>query len=57
ARRCRVIAMATTDPMKPVIDAIKPIQEAWEKTDDKLAIGGLGFTTIVVLWASIGLIA
>lgn len=27
-RRGRVIAMATTDPMKPVNDAIKPIQEA-----------------------------
>lgn len=55
-RRGRVIAMATTDPMKPVTDAIKPIQEAWEKTDDKLAIGGLGFAAIVVLWASTGLI-
>ncbi|GLJ29412.1 hypothetical protein SUGI_0579860 [Cryptomeria japonica] len=55
-RRGRVIAMATTDPMKPDTDAIKPIQEAWEKTDDKLAIGGLGFAAIVVLWASTGLI-
>uniref|UniRef100_A0A0D6QX91 Cyanobacterial aminoacyl-tRNA synthetase CAAD domain-containing protein n=1 Tax=Araucaria cunninghamii TaxID=56994 RepID=A0A0D6QX91_ARACU len=58
-RRGRIIAMATgdtSDPLKPVSDTLKPIQEAWDKTDDKLAIGGLGFAAIVVLWASTGLI-
>lgn len=60
-RRGRVIAMATgetsTDPVKPLTDALKPVQEAWEKTDDKLAVGGLGFAAVIVLWASTGLIA
>lgn len=60
-RRGRVIAMATgdtsTDPVKPLTDALKPVQEYWEKTDDKLAVGGLGFAAVIVLWASTGLIA
>ena len=29
----------------------------WEKTDDKLAIVGLGFAGVIILWASVGLIA
>ena len=29
----------------------------WEQTDDKLAIAGLGFAGVIILWASIGLVA
>jgi len=39
-----------------VNDALKSVQEWWEKTDDKLAIGSLGFAGLVALWASAGLI-
>ncbi len=28
----------------------------WDKADDKLAISGLGFAALLVLWASTGLI-
>jgi energy-coupling factor transporter transmembrane protein EcfT len=28
----------------------------WDKLDDKLAVGGLGFAALIVLWASTGLI-
>lgn len=28
----------------------------WEKVDDKLAIGGLGFVALIALWAANGLI-
>eukprot|EP00252_Welwitschia_mirabilis_P024240 TRINITY_DN711_c0_g1_i3.p1 TRINITY_DN711_c0_g1~~TRINITY_DN711_c0_g1_i3.p1 ORF type:complete len:154 (+),score=27.63 TRINITY_DN711_c0_g1_i3:128-589(+) len=60
-RSGKIVAMATgetsTDPIKPIADALKPVQEAWDKTDDKLAIGGLGFAALIILWASTGLIA
>ncbi len=28
----------------------------WDKLDDKLAVSGLGFAALIVLWASTGLI-
>lgn len=53
------MAMATgdtSDPSKVAQDVLKSVQDAWDKTDDKLAVGGLGFTALIVLWASAGLI-
>ncbi|KAI5057670.1 hypothetical protein GOP47_0027685 [Adiantum capillus-veneris] len=58
-RSARIVSMATGDTSeasKTVQDALKYVQDAWEKTDDKLAVGGLGFTALIVLWASAGLI-
>jgi hypothetical protein len=37
-------------------NTLKSVQEAWDKADDKLAISGLGFAALLVLWASTGLI-
>ncbi|MCO5559640.1 hypothetical protein L7F22_013241 [Adiantum nelumboides] len=58
-RSSRIVSKATgdtSDPSKTVQDALKSVQDAWEKTDDKLAVGGLGFTALIVVWASAGLI-
>lgn len=44
------------DPSQAVQDFLKSVQEAWNKTDDKLAVGGLGVTALIALWASAGLI-
>jgi len=38
-------------------DLLKKAQDSWEKVDDKLAIGGLGFLALIVLWGSTGLIS
>ncbi|KAH7299097.1 hypothetical protein KP509_25G072200 [Ceratopteris richardii] len=46
----------TSDPSETVQNALKYVQDTWEKTDDKLAVGGLGFSALIVLWASAGLI-
>jgi len=37
-------------------DVLKKVQDAWEKTDDKVAISGLGVAGFVTLWAAAGLI-
>ncbi|CAM6017766.1 unnamed protein product [Sphagnum balticum] len=37
-------------------NTLKSVQEAWDKADDKLAISGLGFAALLILWASTGLI-
>jgi hypothetical protein len=29
----------------------------WDKTDDKLAVGALGFAALIALWSSTGLIS
>lgn len=47
----------TSDPSEAVQGFVKSIQDAWDKTEDKLAVGGLGFSAILVLWASTGLIS
>lgn len=46
----------TSDPSKVAQDVLKSVQDAWDKTDDKLAVGGLGFAGLIVLWASAGLV-
>eukprot|EP00249_Psilotum_nudum_P008483 c21305_g1_i1 orf=129-668(+) len=59
-RAIGIVAMTTgqsTDQADVPIDAFKSLQNAWEKTDDKLAIGGLGFAALILLWASTGLIS
>eukprot|EP00246_Nothoceros_aenigmaticus_P004076 TRINITY_DN15413_c0_g1_i1.p1 TRINITY_DN15413_c0_g1~~TRINITY_DN15413_c0_g1_i1.p1 ORF type:complete len:173 (-),score=26.86 TRINITY_DN15413_c0_g1_i1:454-972(-) len=59
-KACNIVAMASSEgenePAQRALDAFKNIQESWEKVDDKLAIGGLGFAALLVLWASTGLI-
>ncbi|XP_024515207.1 protein CURVATURE THYLAKOID 1C, chloroplastic-like [Selaginella moellendorffii] len=55
----RMVAFATETSSTEAAanDFLKKIQDTWEKTDDKLAVGGLGFAALLVLWASTGLIA
>ncbi|KAL3681466.1 hypothetical protein R1sor_024422 [Riccia sorocarpa] len=54
-----VIVKATeqADPADQANDILKSLQETWDKTDDKLAIGALGFAGFIILWASTGLIS
>ncbi|CAM6035751.1 unnamed protein product [Sphagnum compactum] len=52
-----VEATEATDELEDTLKgALKSVQEAWDKLDDKLAVGGLGFAALIVLWASTGLI-
>lgn len=44
------------DSSAAIEDALKSVQEAWEKTDDKVAIAGLGLAGLVAIWAAAGLI-
>jgi selenocysteine lyase/cysteine desulfurase len=46
----------TNDATEALNNVLKSLQDQWEKVDDKLAIGGLGFSALIVLWASTGLI-
>lgn len=45
--------VATTDP----VEIIKPLQEAWEKVEDKYAVSSLALAGVVALWGSTGLIS
>ncbi|KAL0671970.1 hypothetical protein Bca4012_034674 [Brassica carinata] len=38
-------------------EIVKTAQEAWEKVEDKYAIGSLAFAALVALWGSTGLIS
>ncbi|KAH9548174.1 hypothetical protein CY35_11G075000 [Sphagnum magellanicum] len=52
-----VEATEATDELEDTLKgALKSVQEAWDKLDDKLAVSGLGFAALIVLWASTGLI-
>ncbi|KAG6546415.1 hypothetical protein Mapa_011962 [Marchantia paleacea] len=57
-RFCSIIVKASeqADPSEQATEVLKGVQEWWEKVDDKLAIGGLGFAGLILLWASTGLI-
>ncbi|XP_078438850.1 CURVATURE THYLAKOID protein [Wolffia australiana] len=48
-----VVAMATRDGSDSSSDSILDVvQNAWSNSDDRLAIIGVGFASIAVLWAS-----
>ncbi|MCO5606928.1 hypothetical protein L7F22_061119 [Adiantum nelumboides] len=54
-----VVSQAAEEPFdanKVLNDALKDFQEAWVKTEDKLALGTLGFSTFLLVWASIGIV-
>ncbi|MCO5572530.1 hypothetical protein L7F22_026285 [Adiantum nelumboides] len=54
-----VVSHAAEDPFdasKVLNDALKDFQEAWVKTEDKLALGTLGFSTFLLVWASVGIV-
>ncbi|KAL1200287.1 Protein CURVATURE THYLAKOID 1B [Cardamine amara subsp. amara] len=63
-----VVTRATTDVEAPATtttevdstelpEIVKTAQAAWEKVDDKYAIGSLAFAGVVALWGSAGLIS
>ncbi|KAK1422863.1 hypothetical protein QVD17_18152 [Tagetes erecta] len=57
-----VAAMATGEATPEVVssdvqDIIKPLQEAWEKVEDKYAVSSLAVAGGVFLWGSTGLIS
>lgn len=52
--------MATEEPFdvnKVATEAFESLKEAWEKTEDKLALGSLGFAAFLTLWASMGVVS
>ncbi|OIW20787.1 hypothetical protein TanjilG_23167 [Lupinus angustifolius] len=57
-----VTAMATGDAPADVattesLEIVKPLQEAWEKVEDKYAVSSLAVAGVVALWGSTGLIS
>jgi hypothetical protein len=56
-REPETTAKETVDDSQAALeDVLKNVQEAWEKTDDKVAIAGLGVAGLVALWAASGLV-
>ncbi|CAH8340974.1 unnamed protein product [Eruca vesicaria subsp. sativa] len=63
---CRKVLTRATEFEAPVTadaestelpEIVKTAQEAWEKVEDKYAIGSLAFAALVALWGSTGLIS
>ncbi|KAE9615334.1 hypothetical protein Lal_00048467 [Lupinus albus] len=57
-----VMAMATGDAPADVattepLEIVKPLQEAWEKVEDKYAVSSLAVAGVIALWGSTGLIS
>ncbi|KAL8192636.1 hypothetical protein R6Q57_027821 [Mikania cordata] len=60
ARNVAVMATgeATPEAISPEVqELIKPVQEAWEKVEDKYAVSSLILAGVVLLWGSTGLIS
>ncbi|KAI4331441.1 hypothetical protein MLD38_029628 [Melastoma candidum] len=38
------------------ISIVKSVQNVWERPEDRVAVIGLGFATVVAIWASINLV-
>ncbi|KAI5081845.1 hypothetical protein GOP47_0001588 [Adiantum capillus-veneris] len=55
-----VVSRAAEEPFdanKVLNDTLKDLQEAWEKTEEKLALGTLGFSVLITVWASVGVVS
>ncbi|XP_058190569.1 protein CURVATURE THYLAKOID 1B, chloroplastic [Rhododendron vialii] len=59
-----VVAMATGEAPAEVAvaelelpEAVKTIQETWDKVEDKYAVGSLAVAAVVALWGSVGMIS
>ncbi|KAK2366662.1 protein CURVATURE THYLAKOID 1B, chloroplastic [Trifolium repens] len=55
-----VIVMATGDALAEteVLEFVKKtLQDAWDKVDDKYAVGSLVVASVIALWGSTGLIS
>ncbi|KAL2539179.1 Protein CURVATURE THYLAKOID 1C [Abeliophyllum distichum] len=56
--RLAVIAKATGESSESStsLSVVKNVQNLWDKSEDRLALIGLGFAAVVALWASTNLI-
>ncbi|KAI3463326.1 hypothetical protein Pfo_019989 [Paulownia fortunei] len=52
--RFGIIAKATGESSEPSI--VKSVQNVWDKSEDRVALIGLGFAGVVAFWASINLV-
>ncbi|GER52421.1 thylakoid membrane phosphoprotein 14 kDa [Striga asiatica] len=52
--RVRVVAKATGESSDTSI--VKSVQNVWDKSEDRVALIGLGFASVVAFWASINLV-
>ncbi|CAI0474677.1 unnamed protein product [Linum tenue] len=57
--RAAVVSKATgeSSDSSTSLNIAKSVQSAWDKSEDRVAIIGLGFAAVVALWASASLIA
>ncbi|CAI0423181.1 unnamed protein product [Linum tenue] len=55
--RAAVISKATGESSDSSLNIAKSVQSVWDKSEDRVAVIGLGFAAIVALWASASLVA
>ncbi|CAA0822368.1 Protein CURVATURE THYLAKOID 1C- chloroplastic [Striga hermonthica] len=53
--RVRVVAKATGES-SDTFSIVKSVQNVWDKSEDRVALIGLGFAGVVAFWASINLV-
>ncbi|KAF9616473.1 hypothetical protein IFM89_029770 [Coptis chinensis] len=56
-RRVTLVAKATGESSDSSLDIVKSVQNIWDKSEDRIALVGLGFTGVVALWASTNLVS
>ncbi|KAK9130915.1 hypothetical protein Sjap_011402 [Stephania japonica] len=57
SQRHLFVARATRESSETSSSIVKSVQSAWEKSEDRIAVVGLGFAAVVALWASSNLVA
>ncbi|KAK9098975.1 hypothetical protein Syun_026020 [Stephania yunnanensis] len=57
SQRHLFVARATGENSETSSSIVKSVQSAWEKSEDQIAVVGLGFAAIVAFWASSNLVA
>ncbi|PIA42660.1 hypothetical protein AQUCO_02000244v1 [Aquilegia coerulea] len=55
-KRISVVVKATGESSESSLNILKSVQNIWDKSEDRIALVGLGFTGIVALWASTNLV-
>ncbi|PWA32071.1 hypothetical protein CTI12_AA625430 [Artemisia annua] len=54
--RVAVIAKASGSSESTSLNIIESVQSFWDKPEDRVALFGLGFASVVALWASLNLV-
>ncbi|KAL3528746.1 hypothetical protein ACH5RR_008068 [Cinchona calisaya] len=55
-KRLALVAKATGDTSESSTSLVKSVQNVWEKSEDRIALIGLGFAAVAGFWATINLV-